>query len=84
MHFWWANQNQTFRQELAGGYLWSPKREANGARNPFYKVTLLRYFVPSFWTPESSHGILLFLARVRENVCVAESHGSECSPCPST
>lgn len=32
MRHWWVNQNQMFRHELAGGYLWSPKRNANGAR----------------------------------------------------
>jgi HNH endonuclease len=37
MRYWWVNQNQTFRQEIAGGYLWSPKRNANGGRNPFYE-----------------------------------------------
>src|SRR5947208_12469760 len=37
MRYWWVNQNQTFRQEIAGGYLWSPKQNANGARNPFYE-----------------------------------------------
>ncbi len=37
MRYWWVNQNQTFRQELGGGYVWSPKRNANGARNPFYE-----------------------------------------------
>jgi putative restriction endonuclease len=37
MRYWWVNQNQTFRHELAGGYLWSPKRNANGARNPCYE-----------------------------------------------
>ena len=37
MRYWWVNQNQTYRQELTGGYLWSPKRNANGARNPFYE-----------------------------------------------
>jgi len=37
MRYWWVNQNQTFRQERAGGYMWSPKRNANGARNPFYE-----------------------------------------------
>ena len=37
MRFWWVNQNQTFDQEFGGGYLWSPKRNANGARNPFYE-----------------------------------------------
>jgi hypothetical protein len=38
MRYWWVNQNQTFRQEQDGGYLWSPKRNANGARNPFYET----------------------------------------------
>jgi putative restriction endonuclease len=37
VRYWWVNQNQTFRHEIAGGYLWSPKRNANGARNPFYE-----------------------------------------------
>lgn len=38
MRYWWVNQNQTFRHELAGGYLWSPKRNANRGRNPFYET----------------------------------------------
>ena len=38
MRFWWVNQNQTHRQEQAGGYLWSPKRNTNGAKNPFYEA----------------------------------------------
>jgi len=29
--------SQTFRQEIEGGYLWSPKRNKNGHRNPFYE-----------------------------------------------
>jgi putative restriction endonuclease len=37
MRYWWVNQNQTYAQEFIGGYLWSPKRNANGARNPFYE-----------------------------------------------
>jgi hypothetical protein len=37
MRYWWVNQNQTFRHEIEGGYLWSPKRTANGVRNPFYE-----------------------------------------------
>lgn len=36
MRYWWVNQNQTYRHEVAGGYLWSPKRNANGNRNQFY------------------------------------------------
>jgi hypothetical protein len=35
--YWWVNQNQTYRHEVQGGYLWSPKRNVNGARNPFYE-----------------------------------------------
>jgi len=37
MRYWWVNQNQTFKQEFEGGYLWSPKRKADGRRNPFYE-----------------------------------------------
>jgi putative restriction endonuclease len=37
MRYWWVNQNQTYRHEVQGDYLWSPKRNANGARNPFYE-----------------------------------------------
>jgi hypothetical protein len=37
MRYWW---NRTFGHELAGGYLWSPKRNANGAWNPFYESML--------------------------------------------
>src|SRR5690554_593942 len=36
MRYWWVNQNQTYRHEVQGGYLWSPKRKANQAHNPFY------------------------------------------------
>ncbi len=37
MRYWWVNQNQTYSQELGGGYLWSPKRKTNQQRNPFYE-----------------------------------------------
>ncbi len=37
MRYWWVNQNQTYRQEIQGGYLWSPKRKKDGSRNPFYE-----------------------------------------------
>jgi putative restriction endonuclease len=35
--YWWVNHNQTFKHERGEGYLWSPKREANGARSQFYE-----------------------------------------------
>lgn len=37
MRYWWVNQNQTFRHEVPGGYLWSPKVKTNGQVNPFYE-----------------------------------------------
>src|SRR4051812_29280378 len=36
MRFWWVNQKQTYRHEIGGGYLWSPKRRADLSRNRFY------------------------------------------------
>jgi len=36
MRYWRVNQKPTYRHEVPGGYLSSPKRKANGARNPFY------------------------------------------------
>ena len=36
MRYWWVNQNQTYRHEIRGGYLWSPKRRSNQTQNPFY------------------------------------------------
>ena len=34
--FWWVNQNQTFDEEIGGGFMWSPKRNSNGAKNHYY------------------------------------------------
>ena len=37
MKYWWVNQNQTYKAEVGGGFLWSPKTNTNGARNRFYE-----------------------------------------------
>jgi hypothetical protein len=34
--YWWVNHKQTRDHEIRGDYLWSPKRNANGARNQSY------------------------------------------------
>jgi len=34
--YWWVNHKQTYRQETDGGYIWSPKANANGERNVTY------------------------------------------------
>ena len=31
MRYWWVNQKQTYQHEVSGGYLWSPKKDVNGA-----------------------------------------------------
>lgn len=36
MSTWWVNHKQTHKQEISGGYLWSPKKDKNGARNESY------------------------------------------------
>jgi hypothetical protein len=37
VNYWWVNQNQTYTHEVTGGYLWSPKKRSDGARNQFYE-----------------------------------------------
>ena len=34
--YWWVNQNKTYKSEVPGGYVWSPKTRKDGARNQFY------------------------------------------------
>ncbi|MGH9436885.1 MAG: HNH endonuclease [Terriglobia bacterium] len=36
MAFWWVNHKQTRDQEVRGGYIWSPMRNANGSFNQTY------------------------------------------------
>lgn len=36
MRYWWVNHKQTFRHEVGGGYLWSPKVNRDGRRNVSY------------------------------------------------
>jgi putative restriction endonuclease len=32
------NQNQTYKLEVSGGFLWSPKTRADGTRHYFYRT----------------------------------------------
>jgi hypothetical protein len=36
LKYWWVNQNKTYNHEVGGGYLWSPKKRRNNAKNKFY------------------------------------------------
>jgi putative restriction endonuclease len=37
MRHWWVNQRHSPRQEIEGGYLWSPDRNKSGANNESYR-----------------------------------------------
>ncbi|PTP78645.1 HNH endonuclease [Vibrio splendidus] len=34
--YWWVNHKQTHKEEIGGGYIWSPKKNTNGAKNNSY------------------------------------------------
>jgi putative restriction endonuclease len=36
VNYWWVNQNGTYKSEVPGGFLWSPKTKSNGHQNKFY------------------------------------------------
>jgi len=44
MRYWWVNQNQTYRHEVPGGYMWSPKLQKDGHKNRAYE--LMRTVMP--------------------------------------
>lgn len=69
MRYWWVNQNKTYRHEVPGGFLWSPKRNTNGARNPFYESMR-----------EVARGDLVFsfAGTLIKAVGIAVSHAYEC------
>lgn len=68
MRYWWVNQNQTYRHEIAGGYMWSPKKKANGDQNPFYDF--MRVVAPG-------DGIFSFAKTQISAIGIAKSHGYE-------
>lgn len=37
MNYWWVNHKQTFKAEVSGGYIWSPKRNKNNSYNKSYE-----------------------------------------------
>lgn len=41
--YWWVNHKQTYKAELEGGYIWSPKTKSNGHQHQSYtNLTLVR------------------------------------------
>ena len=62
--FWWVNHKQTFRQEIDGQYLWSPKTQSNGARSQFYDN--MRLATPGDLVLSYANGLISYLGRVAE------------------
>jgi putative restriction endonuclease len=69
LQYWWVNQNQTATAEWSGGYLWSPKRNANGHRNPFYEY--MREVIPGDL-------ILSFVKTQIPRIGIARSYAYSC------
>ena len=68
MRYWWVNQKQTYRHEVPGGYLWSPKRKSNGHTNPFYEY--MREVAPGDLVFSFADGVIKALG-------IIASHGYE-------
>ena len=64
MAFWWVNHKQTRDHEVRGGYLWSPMRNANGARNQTYEN--MRLVRPGDIVFSYAHGQIGAVGRVTE------------------
>jgi len=70
MAFWWVNHKQTRDQEVRGGYIWSPMRNANGSFNQTYEN--MRLVQPGDIIFSYAHAQIGAIGRVLEAV----------SPCP--
>lgn len=64
MAFWWVNHKQTRDHEVRGGYLWSPMRNANGARNQTYEN--MRLVRPGDIVFSYAHGQIGAIGRITE------------------
>lgn len=74
--WWWVNHSPTARREIAGGYLWSPRTERNGARSPFYDN--MRRAGPGDLVLSYAHGRLGHVGRVVDFAwAAAEPDGGE-------
>ena len=62
--YWWVNHKQTVRQEVDGQYLWSPKREAGGARSQFYDN--MRSAAPGDIVLSYANQVVAFVGRVAD------------------
>lgn len=62
--YWWVNHKKTSNQEIAGGYLWSPKVEQNGSTSQFYKN--MRIASPGDYVLSFANGLVSHVGKVTD------------------
>jgi hypothetical protein len=62
--YWWVNHKQTWRQEIDGQYLWSPKTKSNGAPSEFYDN--MRRTTPGDRVLSYAGGQIRYVGRIAE------------------
>src|SRR5215475_11415574 len=62
--YWWVNHKQTFRHEIEGRYLWSPKVTKHGRRAEYYDN--LRRASPGDLVLSFAHAKIGYVGRVAE------------------
>lgn len=62
--YWWVNHKQTAREEIRGGYLWSPKTKSNGTNNYFYNT--MRMAAPGDYVISYADGMISYVGNVCE------------------
>ena len=54
MQYWWVNHNQTFKQEIEVGHIWSPKTNRDGSYNHSYEnLTKVNKNAKNSWNASS-------------------------------
>lgn len=69
MRYWWVNHKQTIKQEIAGGYLWSPQTEVDGKRSQFYEN--MRRAAPEDKVVSYANGLIRYVGIVQDFASVA-------------
>lgn len=62
--YWWVNHKKTHSQEIAGEFLWSPKKKSNGGQNKFYAN--MRLASPGDYVLSFADGKISYVGTVTE------------------
>ena len=62
--YWWVNHKQTVKQEVGEGYLWSPKKKADGRPSHFYDN--MRAAAPGDFVLSFADGLVAFVGQISD------------------